>query len=324
MHAYLRLGSTVARDLGRSTCGSTPAPHSNPHGVPSADMLPRAGWRPRPAAGLVVVESGVHACRAIAVVRERDEVRVEAMAAVASGEPLAPSVVHGLLRALASPFTDAVLVSPEARPAVRSGPSEPGEGPPATPSPDRLAVGRVLDPRAAAGASPGVLVTSLALARRARWERTFAAVGARLLGTYPLAGTALAGIRLDAHSPPLLVLQLEAASITLIESVAASCRGLETYDEPPTSARCGELIGDGCPEVALCGGGADLSRLGYELVRTGRTWVTLPRVHAAGSPLPDSFAAMIGAARHAWRLAPADAVACVPASDFRPGTGYPP
>jgi hypothetical protein len=108
------------------------------------------------------------------------------------------------------------------------------------------------------------------------------------------------------------VLQFERGHVAIMESLGGSCRSLEVRAEPPERRLCAELIGDGCSEVALCGGGVDLSRFGYELVLSGQTWARLPPLDAVGPALPSSLAAMVGAARHACGLAPTDAVACVP------------
>jgi hypothetical protein len=153
------------------------------------------------------------------------------------------------------------------------------------------------------------------------WTRAARDAGVRLAGVYPLLGSALAGVRVDAaQERPWLLLQVERRGSAILECVGASCRGVETLPhDAPSIARCLDLLGEACPIALLCGGGMDLSELGYGLVREGSTWIRLAglagRVDCGGQPA--SLAAAVGAARHALGLAPQDAVGCAPMLSVR-------
>ncbi len=288
----------------------SPAPASGalaPPGAPAPLPSLRTSRLPRLASGVVVLEVEGERCRATSLTRLGSQVRVDG---VQSGGAPSEAALRALLERLSSPHRGALLVSEEARLSVRHGPGARRSA--HDPEHDGLARGFVL----CGGGSPErCLVATVARERRLLWSAALARLGLRLEGIYPLLGSALAGIEQDASARPRLVLQLERRWIALLEEQGARCLDALVLEESPSVARCAALIGEGCPEVALCGGGVDLSAFGYELVRDGRTWARLPAVLCLGGPARTSLAAAVGAARHALGLAAVDAVACVPALD---------
>lgn len=144
---------------------------------------------------------------------------------------------------------------------------------------------------------------------RARWTRALDAQGLELSAIYPLAGSPLGA--LDEEGQTVLCVQVEREVIAVMELVRGRCAQLESFPrEEPTSRRVQELVGEACPEVLLCGGGADLSELGYELACGGSTWVSILRPRSLPLSEPDQ-AAIVGAVRHACGLVPADRLACL-------------
>jgi len=147
---------------------------------------------------------------------------------------------------------------------------------------------------------------------RCAWSDAAQRAGVLLSGVYPLLGCALAGVRVDDSKRPGLLLQVERSGTAIVEHAGPHCRGVEQvrHDAPSVRA-CLELLGEGCPTALLCGGGADLSELGYQLVGAGSTWIRLApllaRVECAAEPA--TLAAVVGAARHAAGLAPPDSTA---------------
>lgn len=200
-----------------------------------------------------------------------------------------------------------VLVTSEARPALLAEPfrrvdrlgGEPCEG--AGAGGFDLPRERVPTPRFRADMAPTA---------RSRWARSLAAHDLDLVAVYPLAGSPLGALEEGPDSA--LFVQVEHELIVVAELVHGRCVQLELHPgAEPTPRRVQELVGEACPEVLLCGGGAELSVLGYELVRTGSTWVRL--LHASSPRLPEpALAALVGAARHASGLAPVHRQAFLP------------
>lgn len=145
---------------------------------------------------------------------------------------------------------------------------------------------------------------------RSRWARSLAAHDLDLVAVYPLAGSPLGALEEGLDSA--LFVQVEHELIVVAELVHGRCVQLELHPgAEPTPRRVQELVGEACPEVLLCGGGAELSVLGYELARTGSTWVRL--LHASSPRLPEpALAALVGAARLASGLAPVHRQAFLP------------
>jgi hypothetical protein len=153
------------------------------------------------------------------------------------------------------------------------------------------------------------LVARMSTEDRERWSRELEAWGLELVAVYPLAGSPL-GV-LDGGGETALCVQIERDLIAVMDLVRGRCAQLECFPRvEPTCRRVQELVGEGCPEVLLCGGGADLSELGYELARGGSTWVRILRPDSRAFSDPGD-AAIVGAARHACGLVPADRMAFV-------------
>jgi hypothetical protein len=144
---------------------------------------------------------------------------------------------------------------------------------------------------------------------RERWSRELLEHGLELASIYPLAGSPL-GI-LDVQERPAPCLQVEHAFLAVMEIVGGRCAQLELHHVEPTLPRVLELVGPACPELFLCGGGADLSALGYAIARAGTTWVRILRPDSRTLDDP-AHGAMVGAARHACELAPAERLSFVP------------
>jgi hypothetical protein len=163
-----------------------------------------------------------------------------------------------------------------------------------------------------AGPAAAVLVTSAAPAVgidarhpaiHSAWQPRLALLGIELHRIFPLVGAPLLALA-QAPREPLVYLQVEHTLIAVMELVGGRSMELAVYGgEEPKVRRCRELVGEACPEVLLAGGGGDLSAIGYELARTGTTWVRILRpcglvTHANAS----SLGAVIGVARHASGL----------------------
>lgn len=251
-------------------------------------------WHDDPPAGrgehVTVVGGDSRACRVLRATRADDVLHVEVFEEAPM--PASPSSAAALLRRMDLPGPDVVVVTAEVRPTPAWASREASSGP---------ATGAVsVDDERRTATERGCC---------ARWAEALDGVGLRLVEVHPLVGSALSGIRFDTPHRPSLVVQVEEECIAIIEAVGPSCRGLEVHACAPTAERCMRLIGDGCPEVLLCGGGTDLSRLGYEVALMGRTWVRLPKLLSTGVAVPSAAAAMVGAARHALGIIEPGAIA---------------
>jgi hypothetical protein len=134
------------------------------------------------------------------------------------------------------------------------------------------------------------------------WQACLAPHGLELVAVHPQVGCPLLALERVPRDPVLFV-QVERRFVAVMELVGR-CAELEVFPrEEPVLERCRQLVGEGCPEVLLAGGGADLSALGFELARCGTTWVRIlkPDVHVDGAA-PSGLASIVGAARHAAGL----------------------
>lgn len=129
------------------------------------------------------------------------------------------------------------------------------------------------------------------------WWTRLAAFGIELRAVYPLVGCPLFA-RIGLPREPLLFLQVERTLTAVIELVDGRPMELEIVAGKPSAERCREIVGEGCPEVLLAGGSAELSEIGYELTRSGTTWVRILRPEGLDPARASSFASIVGAARH--------------------------
>jgi hypothetical protein len=144
---------------------------------------------------------------------------------------------------------------------------------------------------------------------RGRWTRLLEAEGLELRALYPLAGSVVGALAGDENA---LCVQVEHGLVAVMALARGRCMELELVQgAAPTARRVQELIGEACPEVVLCGGGADLSELGYALACGGSTWVRILRPRVP-EPAGTELAALYGAARHALGLVPAGRLSAVP------------
>lgn len=161
-----------------------------------------------------------------------------------------------------------------------------------------------------------VSATAIGEGVRELWMDRLSRRGLTVEGIYPLIGAPLAALAEADAAGPLLALQIEEQDVTVLEVAGGVAHSIEIHERvQPTAQQCAELIGTGCPEVVLCGGGADLSELGYELARTSGTWVRILRPRQSfltEGHRPATLAAVLGAASLAFGLDPVGSLAAVP------------
>lgn len=290
-------------------------------------MFARSARLPVAKGELVVIEDDGSAMRVVLVnVGSADELNLTASRSVPAARGRTSALAKLLDEVGASPER-ALVVSTAAHASIRThelrrdlARAEPMIAPPRPDAGDaELCLGWTTRSPEHESAPMQTMLVSLPRRERELWLASCEELGIALEGIYAPEGTAVAGLRWNDDDLPALCLQVEPTSTSLIEVSARGSVAIDTFrGEPPSIRRCLQLVGEGCTELFVCGGGVELSSFGCELVHQGTSWVRFPEVRARtpeGLPADPSLAAAVGASRHALGLVRRDALPCVPPSD---------